>query len=59
MAPAVLHGALNAFAGVFLVLLVDANPLVAAPVGLIGAGTAAVVAALFWVLTRKRAVATG
>lgn len=53
LAPAVLHGAFNGFAGVFTVLLVDANPLVAAPAGLIGAGSLAVVAALFWLLTRK------
>ncbi|MGV8908857.1 MAG: CPBP family intramembrane glutamic endopeptidase [Propionicimonas sp.] len=54
LAPAVIHGAFNGFAGVFTVLLVDANPLVAAPAGLIGAGSLAVVAALFWLLTRKR-----
>jgi len=56
LAPAVLHGAFNGFAGIFTVLLVDANQVVAAPVGLIGAGSIAVVAALFWVLTRKRGV---
>lgn len=54
LAPAVLHGAFNGVAGVFLVLLVDSNPLIAAPVGLIGAGAFAVVAALFWLLTRKQ-----
>jgi membrane protease YdiL (CAAX protease family) len=53
LAPAVLHGAFNGFAGVFLVLLVDTNPLIAAPVGLIGAGAFAVVAALFWLFTRR------
>ncbi len=53
LAPAVMHGAFNGFAGVFLVLLVDTNPLVAAPVGLIGAGAFAVVAALFWLFTRR------
>lgn len=53
LAPAILHGAINGFAGVFLILLVDANPLIAAPAGLIGAAVAAVVAALFWLLTRK------
>jgi len=52
LAPAVLHGTLNGFAGVFLIVLVDANPLIAAPAGLIGAATVAVVAALFWLLTR-------
>ena len=54
LAPAVLHGALNGVAGIFVVLLVNANPLVAAPAGLIGAGSLAVVAALFWLLTRKQ-----
>jgi membrane protease YdiL (CAAX protease family) len=53
LAPAVLHGAFNGFAGVFLVLLVDTNPLIAAPVGLIGAGAFAVIAALFWLFTRR------
>lgn len=59
LAPAVLHGAINGFAGVFLVVLVDSNPLIAAPMGLVGATTVAVVAALFWWLTRKRAGRTG
>lgn len=59
LAPAVLHGAVNGFAGVFLVLLVDGNPLVAAPAGLIGAGSIAVVAALFWVFTRRVALPLG
>lgn len=54
LAPAVLHGAFNGFAGVFLVLLVDPNPLVAAPVGLIGTFVLAVVAALFWRASGKR-----
>ena len=53
LAPAILHGAINGVAGLFAVLLVDANPLVAAPAGLIGAGSLAVVAALFWLLTRR------
>ncbi len=52
LAPAILHGAFNGVAGIFAVLLVDTNPLVAAPAGLIGAGALAVVAALFWLLTR-------
>jgi membrane protease YdiL (CAAX protease family) len=59
LAPAVLHGALNGFAGVFAVVLVDPNPVVAAPAGLVGAVAVAVVAALFWLLTRKRVGRTG
>nr|WP_300144254.1 CPBP family intramembrane glutamic endopeptidase [Propionicimonas sp.] len=59
LAPAVLHGAVNGFAGVFLVVLVDANPLLAPPAGLVGAAATAVVAALFWLVTRKRAGRTG
>jgi membrane protease YdiL (CAAX protease family) len=55
LAPAVLHGAVNGFAGIFLIILVDANPLLAAPAGLIGATAAAVVAAVFWLSTGKRA----
>ncbi len=53
LAPAILHGAFNGIAGLFAVLLVDTNPLVAAPAGLIGAGALAVVAALFWLFTRR------
>jgi membrane protease YdiL (CAAX protease family) len=59
LAPAVLHGAVNGFAGVFLVVLVDTNPLLAAPTGLVGAAVTAVVAALFWLVTRKRVGRTG
>lgn len=55
IAPAVLHGAINGFAGVFLLVLVDTNPLIAAPMGLAGAAAIAVVAAVFWWLSRKRA----
>jgi membrane protease YdiL (CAAX protease family) len=55
LAPAVLHGAINGFAGIFIVVLVDANPVIAAPAGLVGATVVAGVAALFWLLTRKRA----
>ncbi len=53
LAPAILHGAFNGVAGLFAVLLVDTNPLVAAPTGLIAAGAIAVVAVLFWMLTRR------
>jgi membrane protease YdiL (CAAX protease family) len=53
LAPAIVHGAFNGVAGIFAVLLVDANPLIAAPTGLIGASALAVVATLFWVLTRR------
>jgi membrane protease YdiL (CAAX protease family) len=59
VAPAVLHGALNGFANVFVILLVDGNPLIAAPAGLVGATSVALVAALFWLVTRKRAGRTG
>jgi membrane protease YdiL (CAAX protease family) len=54
-APAALHGALNAFAGFFILVLVDPNPLLAAPVGLIGAAVIGIVAALLWLLPLKPA----
>jgi uncharacterized protein len=57
LAPAVVHGSINAFAGVFLIVLVDTNQLVAAPMGAVGIAVVAVVAALFWVFTRKPAAA--
>lgn len=47
--PAMLHGAFNAFAGFFLLLLVGRNPLVALPVGLLAAAALALVAWGFWV----------
>lgn len=59
LASAVLHGALNGFAGVFTIILVDPNPLIAAPAGLVGAVAVAVVAALFWWFTRKSVGRTG
>ncbi len=59
LAPAVLHGAVNGFAGIFLIVLVDPNPLIAAPAGLVGAAAAAVVAALFWLATRQVARSAG
>ncbi len=55
LAPAILHGALNGFAGVFLVLLTGANPLVAAPVGLVGALAGAIAAAGLWLIRPYRA----
>lgn len=59
LAAAVIHGGINGFAGVFLLVLVNTNPLVAAPMGLVGLGTVAVVAALFWLITaRIKPVAT-
>ncbi|MFT4110044.1 lysostaphin resistance A-like protein [Propionicimonas sp.] len=59
LAPAVLHGALNGFAGVFTVVLVDANPIAAAPVGVVGAAAAGLVALIFWIVTRKAAGRAG
>ncbi len=58
LAPAVLHGTINGFVGVFTIVLYDANPLIAVPVGLAGAFATALVAAAFWFLTRGRAVIT-
>lgn len=53
-APAALHGTFNAFAGFFILVLVQPNPLLAAPVGLIGAGVLAVVAGALWLVPRRR-----
>jgi len=46
--PAMLHGAFNAYAGFFLLLLVGRNPLIALPVGLLGSLALALVALVFW-----------
>lgn len=59
LAPAILHGALNGFAGVFSIVLVDANPIAAAPVGVVGAAAAGLVALVFWLVTSKRAGRAG
>jgi hypothetical protein len=53
-APAALHGAFNAFAGFFILVLVQPNPLLAAPVGLVGAGVLGVVAAALWLIRPGR-----
>jgi uncharacterized protein len=52
--PAMLHGAFNAYAGFFLLLLVGRNPLVSLPVGLLGAAGIALVAAIFWKWSERR-----
>lgn len=52
--PAAVHGAFNAFAGLFILVLVDPNPLLAAPVGLIGAGVLGVVAVALWLIPPRR-----
>jgi uncharacterized protein len=54
LAAAILHGSINGFAGMFLVVLVDANPLVAAPMGAVGIAVISLVAAVFWWLTRQQ-----
>lgn len=53
LAAAVIHGGINGFAGVFLLVLVNTNPLVAAPMGVVGIATVAVVAALFWLVSAR------
>ncbi len=49
---AIIHGALNGSAGVFLFAVADRNPLVSSPIGLTGALAIAIVAAVAWWLTR-------
>lgn len=53
-APAAVHGAFNAFAGFFILVLVQPNPLLAAPVGLVGAGVLGVVAGALWLVPSRR-----
>ena len=48
LAPAMLHGAFNGYAGFFLLLLVSRDPVVSLPVGLVGAAGLALVALAFW-----------
>jgi membrane protease YdiL (CAAX protease family) len=48
VAPAIIHGAFNGFAGFFLFLTIGRSPLMAVPVGLAGALALTVVAAVMW-----------
>lgn len=54
VAPAVIHGALNGAAGYFLLLVTGRSPILSAPVGVIGALSATLVAAVAWKLTAGR-----
>jgi uncharacterized protein len=51
LAPAIIHGAFNGFAGFFLLLVASGSRIASAPVGLVGAISIAIVAAVAWVLT--------
>lgn len=51
---AVIHGAFNGFAGMFALLIADADVLVAVPVGLWGAAALSVVAVLVWIVPGLR-----
>lgn len=46
--PAMLHGAFNAYGGVFLLVMPNRNPLVSVPIGLLGAAGIGLVALVFW-----------
>ncbi len=51
VAPAIIHGAFNGFAGFFLLLVVSRSALLSAPVGIVGALSASIAAAAVWGLT--------
>lgn len=51
LAPAMVHGALNALFGAFWVVMAGGNPLLAAPMGIIGMVVIAVLTAIFWLAT--------
>lgn len=55
LAPAVVHGGFNAFAGVFVFVLADRNPLIAVPVGLAGAASVAILVSALWLLPARPA----
>jgi len=52
LSAAVTHGAINGFAGIFLVVLADPNRLLAAPMGAVGIASVAVVALVLWLIGR-------
>jgi len=51
LAPAIFHGAMNGLIGAFWVVLADGNPLLAAPLGLIGIAVMVVLTAVLWLAT--------
>ncbi|MCE1175060.1 MAG: CPBP family intramembrane metalloprotease [Propionibacteriales bacterium] len=57
LAAAITHGAINGFAGIFLVVLADPNRLLAAPMGAVGIAAVGVVAVLLWIFGRPVAAA--
>ncbi len=58
VAAAITHGAINGFAGIFVIVLADPNRLLAAPMGAVGIAAVGVVAALLWVFGRPAAAPT-
>jgi membrane protease YdiL (CAAX protease family) len=54
LAPAIIHGMFNGFAGVFVVLIADRNPLLAVATGVVGAAAVALVAAALWLVSAGR-----
>lgn len=54
VAPAVVHGAFNGYAAVFLLVLVGADILVAVPVGVLGGVALTVAAAVLWLVPGLR-----
>jgi membrane protease YdiL (CAAX protease family) len=48
VAPAIIHGAYNGFAGFFVLLIANRSPVFSAPVGLAGALAITLVAAVMW-----------
>ena len=55
---AVVHGAFNGFAGLFTLILIGANSLIAVPVGVISAVALSVVAAVLWLVPGLRPAAS-
>lgn len=54
VASAVVHGAFNGFAGIYILILVGADRLIALPVGVLGGVTLSVVAAALWLVPGLR-----
>lgn len=59
LTPAILHGSINASAGMFVLVLANPNPLIAAPLGLLGMAALGLVTAIFWAATSKWARQAG
>lgn len=54
LAPIVIHGAINALSPLLLLVVANPNPLISAPMGIIGMAGLGLVTVIFWLATAKQ-----